>query len=188
MSKLTFENYSESNTEFKSLINTQKNSKSTLLDKKQWLTDDFLKDYNKRNSEFTSNQEDLKRDFSNWHKIEGEKLFDRNKNSFKLSSIKRITHYLSVHPLMTSLDNKKIQLIKEEIKSRFLRTLFFNSLVIFPISIGLLFRKLGIKSRRHMNKAIIFRTISFLAIFLLFQDIVFKKNLLYVKLKQTFQR
>ena len=187
MSKLTFDNISQSNT-INSIVNNQKKINSSLLEKKHWLSEDFLKEYNKRKGSFTTNEEELFKEFTEWHKIEGYKLFDRKKNLLKINHIKRISNYLNVHPWMTIYDQKRIQLIKEDIKTKFLRTLIFNSCVLFPISITLLYRKIGIKSKKHLNKAIIFRTMSFLAIFLLFQDIVYKKIYYISSLNKEFRQ
>lgn len=108
MSKLTYENLNQSKTEINSLVESQKKTDPTLLNKKYWLTKEFQEDFVKRNRTFSSDEEVLKKDFIKWHKIECERLFDPNTSKLKHAYIKRVMDYLAVHPWMTTYDYKRI--------------------------------------------------------------------------------
>jgi hypothetical protein len=187
MSKLTFEGYSQLEKPIKSLVENEKKLKPTLLDKKHWLTQEFQEDFFKRNKRFSSEENELMNDFIKSHKIEGERIFDKSQNKLKILSIKRVVNYLSIHPWMTVYDNKKIQLIREDIKTKFIRILFFNSFVVFPLFIIVNFRRAGIRSRHQITRPIIFRTLFYLAFFLLFQDLTYKKFYFFYNFNKRFQ-
>ena len=113
-----------------------------LINNHMWKTEEFQKIYFERNKKFGSDDENLKREFSNWHKELGTKIYDVKSHKFnfiplKITSID-ITNYLKFHPLLTQRDKKNLELIRQELNNKFKRHIFTNFLVGITVMLSYL--------------------------------------------------
>ena len=120
-----------------------------LINNEMWKSEEFQKIFFERNKKFTGDEENLKREFYNWHKELGKKIYDIKLNQFnfipfKITSID-ITNYLKFHPLLTQRDKKNLELIRQEINNKFKRHILTN----FLVGISVILTYLKIKGKRE---------------------------------------
>ena len=126
--------------------NTPLELEDPLINNLIWKTEEFQKIYFERNKKFGSD-ENLKSEFSNWHKELGTKIYDVKSNKFnflpfKITSLD-ITNYLKFHPLLTQRDKKNLELIRQELNNKFKRHILTN----FLVGITVMLTYLKIKGR-----------------------------------------
>ena len=126
--------------------NTPLELEDPLINNLIWKTEEFQKIYFDRNKKFGSD-ENLKSEFSIWHKELGTKIYDVKSNKFnflpfKITSLD-ITNYLKFHPLLTQRDKKNLELIRQELNNKFKRHILTN----FLVGITVMLTYLKIKGR-----------------------------------------
>jgi len=133
----------------------EEDNENILINKNYWKNENFLKIFFQRTKKFSTDENEIKKEFATWHKELGRKYYNQSKDNFKLDSIllkekkysfHDILLFIKFHPLLTRKDEKKIIMINEEIKNNFRRIVVFNTFSGLLISISL------IKLKSKINK------------------------------------
>jgi hypothetical protein len=145
--KLTFENL-----EKQSSLPIQDQGDEILVNKEFWNNNNFLQQLFTRR-QFTNDEIILKNEFFKWHKELGSTLYDIKQKRFytkreKNVSMKRLTSFMSIHPLLTIKDKKKIDLIKNEIDQSYYKHFIFGSLIGGFVLLGYL----SIRFKKSLNE------------------------------------
>lgn len=138
-----------------------------------WKNQDFQKIYFEQNKKFEMDEEKLKSGFYEWHKDLGRKLYNINLKKFNFIPLKQtsieITKFLQFHPLLTQKDFRNLELIRQELKSKYKRHIFTN----FCVGMTIILTYLRIKGKReNLTIAVIVKKLYAPLIFAFFMSVV----------------